>query len=295
MNTLILASISICLKSLAAVAPRSAGRAAYRLFSTPRSRRAVPKWAEDVMAEAQNLDLSVNGLRIVGYRWPGRKGAPRVMLVHGWESRAARLAAWVRPLLDAGYEVVGFDAAAHGESEGRRADPLAFVQAMEALAHKVGPANVCIGHSLGGLAALIATSRDAPGALDPERLVILAGAESGADAMGMFCDVLGLGRGFLPLLLEGAGEAAGRPIHDFDGHRVFAGKRIPTLWIHDEHDDEVLIQAAERVARSCEHVTLERAHGLGHHKIVRDLDVVRRGVRFLCQGDVSGTEKVSIN
>ncbi len=40
-------------------------------------------------------------------------------------------------------------------------------------------------------------------------------------------------------------------------------------------------EAAERVARVCPHVTLERVPGLGHNRIVRDPAMIDRGLEFL--------------
>ncbi len=289
MTTFILTLLRIYFQILARIAPRTAGRHAYRLFSTPRKRASVPSAVEPVMARAERLQVDSGEFQIAAYRWPANNNAgpaaPRVMLLHGWESRAGRLAVWVDPLLAAGFEVVAFDAPAHGESTGRRANPMVFVEAMRAVEKRVGSLSACVAHSLGGFTSLLAVSGEelfAHGALNVERLVILAGANSGVDAMAMFCDIIGLNRDFLPLLLAGAAEAAdGRQVADFDAHKLFHGRPIPTLWLHDPEDAEVPFEAAERVARVCPHVSLEPIHGLGHHLIARDPEMIHRGLDFL--------------
>ncbi len=293
MTALILKLLRFYFQTLARIAPRTAGRHAYRLFSTPRKRASVPSAVETVMARAERFNVESGGLRIEAYRWhPRSEGAPRVMLVHGWESRGARLAVWVEPLLDAGFEVVAFDGPAHGASAGKRANPVVFAGAVSAVVEHVGPVSACVGHSLGGFASLLAVSgAELLGrAIEVERLVILAGADSGVDAMAMFCDILGLDEDipqretngtFLPLLLAGAAEGSDRSVSDFDAHKLFAGHPVPTLWLHDPEDDEVPFGAAERVARACPHVTLEPIADLGHHRIARDPKMIRRGLDFL--------------
>lgn len=288
MTQLILWSIRIYLKTLALLAPKTAGRQAFHIFSTPRTRRSVPTSVEGVMARAEHFHLDVDGERVAAYRWAaaevGGVAKPRVMLVHGWESRAARLAVWVEPLLAAGFEVVAFDAPAHGASTGRRAMPPSFVLAMVAMVQRVGPIHACVGHSLGGLSILLAIGAAELSGQPPlqvERLVILAGAESGVDAMGMFSEVLGLGDAFTPRILEAAAAEAGHAIADFDGHRVFADHDVPTLWFHDPEDTDVPIAAARRVAQACPHVALEVTEGLGHNDIARHPEIIRRGVEFL--------------
>lgn len=289
MNPLLIAAVRLYLRTLAAIAPRTAGRHAYRLFSTPRLRSSIPAKAAAEMARAERLDVEAGGHRIAAYRWRAADPAapaPRVLLVHGWESRAARLAVWVGPLREAGFEVVAFDAPAHGESGGRSANPLLFVEALRAVIARVGPAAACVGHSLGGYASMLAASggpllgRDN---LAVDRLIVVAGADSAVDAMQMFCDILGLGDGFLPLLLAGAAETAGRPIADLDIHRLFPERPIPTLWLHDPEDDEVPFEAAQRVARVCPHVELQRINGLGHHRIARDPEIIAQGLEFLAE------------
>ncbi|MEM7586055.1 MAG: alpha/beta fold hydrolase [Acidobacteriota bacterium] len=289
MEKLIIRALALYFRSLAVLAPRLAGRQAYWLFSRPRWRKAVPAKAVDVMARADRFDVRVEGLRVAAYAWAGEptesgEPRPRVMLVHGWESRAGRLAVWVDPLLAAGFDVVAFDAPAHGESEGKTANPALVIEAMNAIVERNGPITAYVGHSLGGLAALLAScgcELVSSEGLSAERLVILAGAESGVDAMAMFCDIVGLGEGFLPLLLAGAGKEAGRPVADFDVHRHFPSRPVPTLWLHDPEDPEVPFKGAERVAALCPEVRLERVEGLGPHLIARDQNMIQRGLEFL--------------
>ena len=284
----ILFCIQSYLKALALISPKLAGRRAYKIFSTPRTRRSIPPWAESVMANADTVELSVEGKAVRAYRW-ANEGRPRILLAHGWESRAARLAAWVEPLLDAGFEVVAYDAPAHGESEGKQTNPKEMVLTMAELARRVGPIDGCVGHSLGGFSVLMAASAlEKPGFEDVEpdlfrfqRIVAVAGAETGVDAMTMFCHALGLGARFVPLVVGAAGEEAGASISSFDIHRTFPEHPIPTLWMHDLEDADVSFESAQRVAETCPHVTLEQVEGLGHQKIVRDPDIVRRGVEFL--------------
>ena len=288
---LLLASLRLYFEALARLAPKTAGRHAYRLFSSPRKRGTVPSGVEGVMDRAERFEVTVRGQRVAAFRWvapidalDSPVGRPRVLLAHGWESRAARLAVWVEPLLAAGFEVVAYDGPAHGESEGRQADPLIFVETMAAVLERVGPAVACVGHSLGGYASILGACGGGPlelEALGFERLVILGGAESGVDAMAMFCEILGLGEGFLPLLLTGAAEAAGHPIADFDLHHHFPSHPVPTLWFHAPEDPQVPFEAAQKVARRCPHVRLETRPGLGHHTIARNPAVVAEAIEFL--------------
>src|SRR5438105_1441963 len=50
------------------------------------------------------------------YRWG--KADRRILLVHGWGGKAAQFFSFVGPLLENGFEVIAFDAPAHGLSSG---------------------------------------------------------------------------------------------------------------------------------------------------------------------------------
>jgi pimeloyl-ACP methyl ester carboxylesterase len=287
MSTVTVFALSWFLRILHRLAPKRAGRLAFRLFCTPRFRATVPSAVEPVMEAAERLALQVTGRRIEAYHWPhpvhGRE-APLVILVHGWESRAARLAVWVEALLAAGFRVAAADAPAHGESEGKITSPRGFALSLMALTEQVGAPVALVAHSVGGLASFLAISagellafRD----LQPERMVILAGAESGVDATAYFCRALGLGQAIHRRMLDAVVEVFGFPMSEFDAHRRAAGLAAPVLWLHDPEDDEVPFEGAERVARETVKVRLEPVPGLGHHRIARDPEIISRGVEFL--------------
>jgi hypothetical protein len=96
------------------LAPELAARIAARMFVTPRRHQRPPRERE-VLAWGQRIE-EAGGL--VGWTWGE---GPPVLLMHGWEGRAAQLGAFVGPLVAAGLKVVGYDAPAHGESAGKTA------------------------------------------------------------------------------------------------------------------------------------------------------------------------------
>ncbi|MEM1182071.1 MAG: alpha/beta hydrolase [Acidobacteriota bacterium] len=285
MHPIAITAIRTYFSAMQRIAPRVAGRQAFRLFSTPRFRRPTPPAVVDVMERSERFSFEVEGEKVIGYRWDAADaGAPRVLLVHGWESRASRLAIWVDPLLHAGFSVVAFDAPGHGESSGRRSSPILFSRAARRAVDHVGAIDGVIGHSLGGLSSAIAITAAElidERRLDPRRLLILAGAESGAEAMGFFCSALGLPDDFLPVLLDGAAELSGHRPATFDGHRILARRPVETLWLHDPEDGEASWVGAQRVAEAAPHVEVVAVEDVGHHRIARDPNVIRRGVEFL--------------
>lgn len=283
--------VGLGLNLLSLVAPRRAGDAAFSLFTTPRSRRPTPEPMQPVMEAAETFEVEADGVTLAAYRWPASPAdtdvaddARRVLLVHGWESRAGRVANWVEPLRDAGFEVVAFDGPAHGASGGEHANPMRFARGIRAVADATGPLYGVMGHSMGAAAAFCAHA-GGPWSDDEavrfERAVFVAGAESGVTAVEQFCDVLGLRDRLFDAILDAAERRNGLPMHTIDGRRLLAGDPLPILWFHDPADDEVPFSGAENVADIAGGVRIVETPGLGHHRIVRDEQVIADGVAFL--------------
>ena len=79
--------------------PGLMGRWAYHLWF--RTRR-YPDWAAGrrALKTAEREALSVNGVPVAVYRWGD---GPLVLFVHGWSGRGTHVAAFIRPLQQAGY------------------------------------------------------------------------------------------------------------------------------------------------------------------------------------------------
>lgn len=96
-----------------------------------------------------------SGKTVACYEWPGE--GPTVVLAHGWGGCAAQFAGWIKPLTQAGYRILSYDAPAHGESEGALASAPANAGTIRALARWHGqPLHGIVGHSLGAIATTLA-------------------------------------------------------------------------------------------------------------------------------------------
>lgn len=94
-------------------------------------------------------------LQVNAFTWGAGKN--KVLVSHGWGSKAAdfnELISQLKEIPDV--QVIAFDAPANGSSEGQLSNLLLFVQAIEAVVQKTGTPDVFIGHSLGGMANVIA-------------------------------------------------------------------------------------------------------------------------------------------
>lgn len=150
-------SISIAaagIRAVGAVSPSLAARIALAAFFSTSPRMAVRDDDRHTHDAARRGEIEVRGRRITTYAWGS--GTRAVLLMHGWNARAAQFATLVRELVGEGYRVVGFDAPANGASAGRRTDVRDWVAAAQRLSGTEGPFDLIIGHSFGGFAALAA-------------------------------------------------------------------------------------------------------------------------------------------
>ncbi|KAI3492570.1 hypothetical protein L1887_42873 [Cichorium endivia] len=122
-------------------------------FFTPRRvpTRASDKEMTALASRIESLPLS-NGKHAVVYRW-GSEG-PTVLLAHGWESRASHFGRLIKALVEKGFQVIGFDAPAHGNAAGCQSSIVEFIEIIEQLAQQDGGFDAIVAHSFGGLSVI---------------------------------------------------------------------------------------------------------------------------------------------
>jgi len=278
-----LAVVRMALGGLCRVAPGIAARLATVLFRRA-PRRRYSDLDRAALESAQKLDLSLDGRRLAVWRWGE---GPLALLVHGWGSRGARLAAFVSPLTDAGYSVVAFDAPGHGDSAGRLSSLPQFIAAIRAVAERLGPADAIVAHSMGGAAVTLALARG----LEARRAVFLAPAADPAGYSERFAEMVGLTSEVLTRMKRDIERRFGLPWSDFDVLRAARGMRVPLLVFHDRDDRDVAWSDGVAIASAWPGGQLVTTSGLGHSRIVQDPGVVTRAAAFLSQ--TSGENRIS--
>ncbi|WP_433166916.1 alpha/beta fold hydrolase [Kribbella sp. CA-247076] len=221
-----------------------------------------------------------------GVRGQAYGDGPNVYLVHGWGGWGLQLATHIQPLVDAGFRVVTYDAPSHGDSApgggGKGAGTLLeLAAALEAVVAAQGPAYGVIAHSLGAPATALAL-RDG---LAVERVVFISAATDFTEALDQLEAFLGFGprirAGFLRRF-----EARFGPMDSFRMEvlrSAIAGPLPSLLLIHDRADRETSYQGSAELAARWPGARLETTEGLGHRRILRDPDLVKKAVEFLAE------------
>jgi len=264
-------------RALQPIAPERTAALAERLFFTAPQVRLSPA-ERATLEQSAPFSLTVAGRRIAGWSW-GPGDGPAVYLVHGWGSRGGRLAAFVGPLLAAGYRVVTFDAPGNGASDPGLTSMPEYARAFRAVVEAAGPAHGVIAHSMGGAATALAMSW---GLMVP-RAVFLAPAANPAAYVDPFAEVLGLNRQVVRRLRERSERRIAFRWSDLDIPALVRERKFdaPLLVIHDREDKRVPWQDGAAIASAWRGAELVSVTGHGHRGVVTDPAIVARAVEFI--------------
>ena len=270
--------ISTKIKLLSLVSSRRAAEETFRLFCTPQKLTNTNKPAAFNYAEP--LYIKLYGLKVKGYRWNKDKPV-KVLILHGFSSSAYKFSNYIAPLIEKGYEVIAFDAPAHGSSAGKTINAMEYSKLIEVIIKAFGPINGFIAHSFGGIAlslALEKTKHD-----ENTKVVLLAPATETTSAIDAAFKMLGIENKNIREAFEKIiKEKSGHPSKWFSIKRAMQHIKASTLWIHDEEDDVTPLSDALKVKElNLPNVEFYITQGLGHRKIYRDKTVKDRVIDFL--------------
>jgi len=250
------------------VAPGLVARGALRLWCTPN--------------RAKNRPTIPGGIAfrtgpVVGQIWGA---GPTVYLVHGWGGHRGQLRALVEPLVDAGLRVVAYDAPAHGDSGpgalgGRRTTLPEMMTALDDVIAAHGPAHAVVGHSMGAAASALAVLDGTP----TERLVLVTPLADPTTYIEGFAHTLGFStqtRRRFEIRME---ALAGRRLSELDITRRAANAQRPlppVLVLSDRDDKEADHADGVRIACAWPGAELVTSDGLGHRRILRDGETIKR-------------------
>ncbi|MGL3605234.1 alpha/beta hydrolase [Rhizobium sp. G187] len=283
----------LTLSQLERVAPAASGRLAFELFCLTPSRKpkgSKAREAFDVGRErlrgAIVTKLALSKGMAAMHHWPQSSGDPspaRVLVVHGWGSRAEYLSALAVGLRQAGADVVLLDLPGHGASSGRRLDLRIATEAILAAERQFGAFDGVVGHSFGGAAVMMAAGGVFAdiGTLKARRIALIGSPSSMADVFNGFAKSVGLGRTSIAAMRSRAFDLVGCSVDELDG--VSVARRIdrPLLVVHAEDDKEVHVGHAQRYIGVSPHVRHLWANGHGHRRIVSAAEVISAVGDFL--------------
>lgn len=242
-------------------------------FTHPARRPATPADLQ-ALASATRHNVTHAGQTLAAWRWGS--GAP-VLLLHGWESRASHMAAFVPALLAAGLSAVALDAPAHGDSPGDSSNVVAYGQAVACAAQQLGPLAGVIAHSVGSAAALHAYAHG----VNVPASVHLCGPSSLKRVVRGMGRAAGLDAADVVQLEQLMAEQVGVPLSVMDLDQLLPVQPPATLVLHDPQDPEMPYTESLALVQAWPHARLVPIEGVGHRRILREPAVIAQAVGFI--------------
>jgi len=264
-------------KLLSAISKKKAAVHAFELFCTPptRDKKELP----DIFKRGEKLEFRFIEFDIAGFRW-NKGGHKKVLILHGFESSAINFEKYIDPLLKKGYEVLAFDAPAHGYSSGKRITAIVYRDLIKYIHEQYGPVKSYFGHSLGAFALGLALA-EMPHNEDYRAVFVAPSAET-SSAITNFFRFIKLDDKVRAEFENHIEKLSGRPVSWFSISRTLKDIRAKVLWIHDEDDQVTPFRDALKVKdENYSNVQFVITKGLGHSRIYRDPEVIRQIVDFL--------------
>lgn len=256
--------------------PALANRFFVYIFFTP-VRYNVPEKEKKAESFSTKFALNISGKRIQFYQWGN--STKTVLVVHGWAGRATQFRRFVKPLTKAGYQVIGFDGPAHGQSEGRSTNLDEFEQVLQAIVSKTGSVTAIIAHSFGGAASLYALTKKLP----VPTLINIASPTIGNEIINTYLRTIGGSLKTGETFKQYVFKKTGKTFNEYSALEFI--KHVPAnlslLLVHDADDKEVSIAHPMELVKLFPQATLHRTTGLGHTRILKDNQVIQSTVTFI--------------
>jgi pimeloyl-ACP methyl ester carboxylesterase len=267
------------IRALSILSKKKAARFAFNVFCKPFSRTKYTT-ATGILKEAELLNLKYNELNTVGYRW-NKGGHRKIYIAHGFGSSAANFSHFAKKLVAKNYEVIAFDAPAHGKSEGVRITAMMYKNFIEEVNKKYGSFDGYVCHSFGGMAVSFFLAEISEN--ENIKIALIAPASDTGSLSEMFfgqmkiCD-----KKVQQYFLKEAEKTADKPIDWFSIKRCTETLYSKILWLHDEDDTITPITDALIVKEmNLPNIEFVFTKGLGHRRIYRDDRIVNRVTDFL--------------
>lgn len=263
-------------KLLSLISKKKTAEKAFDIFGTPflKSVRKQP------VENAETLQFQLNNKKVNGYRW-NHPQIRKALILHGFGSAAHKFEDYAELLADKGYEVLAFDAPAHGDSEGTRTNAIEYCAMIKEVITQFGPVESYLAHSFGGISLSLALE-DMPHDEHTKVVFIAPATETTSAVDGAFSMLKIKNETVRNEFDKIVFELSGKKLAWFSMRRAMHNIKASVLWIHDE-DDDITPWADALKVKEDNHPNIKfvLTKGLGHRKIYHDADIKNKVIEFM--------------
>jgi len=258
------------------VSPALSGKWLNSLWFKPQS---MPLKKEDQSwLNAANTEwITFNDKEIPVYRWGE---GPAILCVHGWGGHSGQFTPMIKALVKKGFEVIAFDAPAHGAATGKRTDLTEFSAIIECIIQKEKSSLHIIAHSMGGVASVDVINRGFP-----VLSLTLMGTPLSLEYIVNLTQVqMALGRNVMDehkrLMETKFGSGVWQRFDLLKSNRKLS---TPLMLVYDKDDTQVVFEVSGSLQQHWRHAQSIISEGLGHNRLMRDENTISGVLKFLHQ------------
>lgn len=240
------------------VLPKTVAKQAFLVFCTVRKGRVLPNQKEYLdSAKFETLTVGENSIQL--YNWSGNKET--VLLVHGWESNTWRWHKLIEKLQKANFNIVAFDAPAHGYSSGKILHAPLYAETLNEIILKHQPKTI-IGHSMGGMTLLYNESNNPN--VHTEKMVTIGSPSEFHEILTHYKNLLGLSTKTIKKVEGYVHDKFGFTTEEFSSSKFVLTNTKKGLLFHDRFDKIAPYHASVNVHKHWKGSEFISTEGLGH-------------------------------
>lgn len=273
----------LAIGSLFRLAPPLGARLAWSHFV--KSPKPVTSDAQDehflqTHARQEILESAGHRVRVYHLESPG-KIRMRVLMMHGWGSRATALLGIGKQFMRSGADVVLYDGPGSGLTDSDRSILPHGWQVLEDLQRTAGPFDVIVGHSFAGLTVAPVL---AAGKLPACKVFVTIGSPNSLETMTeRVLKDRGIPGSFMSYFDKRSLELSGKSMAELGivaALSKLSEGQLRYLCLHDYEDKEVSVAHADEIEQALPWAQVERTRGLGHNRILSDVALQERVREF---------------
>lgn len=264
-------------KLLSSISKRKAAEKAFIQFCTPqyRNKKKLPR----IYEKAEKINFDFDQYKIQGYGW-NRNAKKKILILHGFESSIVNFEHYIKPLMNLGFCVMGFDAPAHGKSSGKTFNALLYRRFIIDINNKYGPVTNFLAHSLGGLALCLVLEEWKHD--ETFKVVLVAPATETTTAVNHFFKYLKLNGEVRNEFDRIIYEKTGNQPEWFSIARAAKTIKAQVFWLHDKDDHMTPLSDVQTIIeKKYPNFDFYISEGLGHRRIYRDSTISKKIIDFL--------------
>ncbi|MBB5619155.1 pimeloyl-ACP methyl ester carboxylesterase [Pedobacter cryoconitis] len=238
---------------------------------------------QQLLDTAEHFQLSVTDtyftkqeLVFNGFKWG--TGSRKILLTHGWSSKAADFSALLEELLKLeDVEIIAFDAPGNGSSPAELSNLILYIEAIKKIINQYGAPSTVIGHSLGAMANVIALQQ---AGIKPDVLISIAPV---IRLKALFCNMLNsvnVPENLQDNFFTSFQATFNRPASDYDLDTYYNFDHTLNHWIAFDEDDTVVNSAyLSNFLKERPWIKSENYKGAGHEKLIKHTPLLNDLIR----------------